>query len=547
MNALSTFAKFSRSNQPATTGVKTAVIYTRVSSKEQYDTNLSLDFQMKAIHDYAQRNDISIDAYFGGKYESAKTDGRKEFKRMLDYIKSSKGKVSHILLYTLCRFSRTGGGAISLATELREKYGVEVFAVTQPADTSLPSGELQQSIQFIFAKYDNQLRKQRMIAGLKEKFNKGIWATKPPMGYDVVRINGKREIVINEVGKKLKMAFQWKVQGDKQEAIIEKLKSMGVKVTKQHFSRVLQNPFYCGLMAHGMLDGKVIEGTHPALISKELFLEVNRIKQQNPGYGVPHKQEQADVPLKVFMQCSECNQPMTGYIVKAKKLWYYKCRTKGCKLNKSAKEIHSLFTDLLSRYTVSEKAIPVLQTKLEDIYEQNSSEGKQTEQALMQQLKDIGQKLENIEFSYYVEKDMTKEIFEKFLQRLHREKGEIEAQISKLGKSISNPSEAIAKALKLSSEVATVWGSGEIGFKEKLQKLIFPKGIVYDRELRAFRTPEVNSVFALIASLSGFSGNTENEKTALVDGLSPCAERKGFEPNHTLSSEGLFYQSIPCV
>ncbi len=270
-------------------------------------------------------------------------------------------------------------------------------------------------------------------------------------------------------------------------------------------SRVFQNPFYCGLMAHGMLDGQVIEGTHPALISKELFLEVNRNREQAPGYGVPHKQERADVPLKVFMQCSECSQPMTGYIVKARNLWYYKCRTKGCKLNKSAKEMHRLFADLLGQYTVTEKAIPVLQAKLEDVYEQNNRESKETELALQQQLKEIARKLENIEYSYYVDKDMTKEIFEKFLQRLQKEQKEVEVQIGKSAKSISNPSEAIAKALKLSSEVATVWSSGEIGFKEKLQKLIFPKGIVYDRKIGAFRTPEVNSVFALIASLSGFS------------------------------------------
>ena len=111
---------------------KQALIYTRVSSKEQADKNLSLDFQRKIIDEYAQKNDFTILNYFGGTYESAKTDGRKEFLRMLDFIKKNKGKITHILVYTLDRFSRTGGGAIKLAQDLREKYGVSVFAVTQP-------------------------------------------------------------------------------------------------------------------------------------------------------------------------------------------------------------------------------------------------------------------------------------------------------------------------------------------------------------------------------------------------------------------------------
>lgn len=78
--------------------MKNAVVYTRVSSKEQADTNLSLDFQRRVIEEYAVKQGLSILSYFGGTYESAKTDGRKEFLRMLEFIKKHKGKVSHILV-----------------------------------------------------------------------------------------------------------------------------------------------------------------------------------------------------------------------------------------------------------------------------------------------------------------------------------------------------------------------------------------------------------------------------------------------------------------
>src|SRR5512138_1703503 len=85
--------------RPATE--KRAVIYTRVSSKEQFDKNLSLDWQKKAIEEFANRNTFEILECFGGTFESAKTDGRKEFQRMLDFIKKKKGKVTHILVYLL--------------------------------------------------------------------------------------------------------------------------------------------------------------------------------------------------------------------------------------------------------------------------------------------------------------------------------------------------------------------------------------------------------------------------------------------------------------
>jgi site-specific DNA recombinase len=116
-NATDMFSKWAKHSLTPTFGgkVKQALVYTRVSSKEQADKNLSLDFQKRIINEYAQKNDFTVLDYFGGTYESAKTDGRKEFMRMLEFIKKNKGKISHILVYTLDRFSRTGGGAIKLA------------------------------------------------------------------------------------------------------------------------------------------------------------------------------------------------------------------------------------------------------------------------------------------------------------------------------------------------------------------------------------------------------------------------------------------------
>lgn len=115
--------------------IQNCVIYTRVSSKEQMDTNQSLEWQKKYCMEYAIKNELSIKGYFGGTYESAKSDERKEFTRMLKFVKASKEKISFILVYSLDRFSRTGDSAIFIASELK-KTGVNIMAVTQPIDTN---------------------------------------------------------------------------------------------------------------------------------------------------------------------------------------------------------------------------------------------------------------------------------------------------------------------------------------------------------------------------------------------------------------------------
>jgi site-specific DNA recombinase len=532
MNTLSTFARFGKTNDKTLrlSEAKMAVVYTRVSSKEQADTNLSLEYQRKAIDDYAQRNNISVAGYFGGTYESAKTDGRKEFQRMLEFIKKNKGKISHVLVYMLDRFSRTGGGAIKLAQELREKHGIEVFAVTQPTDTSNPSGVLQQSIQFIFSQYDNELRKQRSVAGMREKFKRGIWVAKPPIGYDVIKTNGVRKIVINEIGKKIKKAFQWKGGGIKNEAILDRLRSMGVSLNKQHLTKLLKNPFYCGLICHNMLDGEVVEGEHEKLISKELFLKVNEIHQSNSGYGVPHKKQQDELPLKVFIRCSDCNEPFTGYIVKAKGLWYYKCRTKGCKCNKSAKEMHKIFVEFLSGYNIKEELKEPLLRKMEAVWNDINKECYEVEQNYKKQLSVVNGKIEDIEESYYIKKDMNRETYDKFRLRFETELKDINKNLSQLTIGISNPMAAIEKAIGLSVELATEWASGDIDHKNKLQKLVFPEGIVYDKKKGVFRTERVNSIFVEIARLTSVSGKNERRQTGVDSRLSPSVRVEGLEP-----------------
>jgi DNA invertase Pin-like site-specific DNA recombinase len=354
LNSFSSFAKMPRKT---TSYVDTdyVITYSRVSTKEQHDKNLSLETQQRAFEEHARRNGKTIVAAFGGTYESAKTDGRKEFQRMLDYIKKSHRKISQIWVYMTDRFSRTGGGAIKLAEELREKYGVTIFAICQPTDTRDESGIFNQNLQFLFSHYDNRLRRKRVIDGMKGKFEKGDWVVMPPQGYDIVKINSVRKIVINEDGKKIRKAFLWKAEGMRNDEIIQRLRAMGLPMYKQQLTKIFKRPFYCGMLAHGLLEGKVVQGNHEPLISKEIFFKVNEIHQQSPNFGVPHIKEQGELPLKVFVKCGDCGEPFTGYLMKARGLYYYKCRKTGCKCNKSAKQLHALFANELKRVIAKEE------------------------------------------------------------------------------------------------------------------------------------------------------------------------------------------------
>ena len=129
MNKLNQFLQFTP-KEVTFSERRNAIVYTRVSTKEQADTNTSLTTQKKYCELYAKNNGYDIIAYFGGTHESAKSDDRREFKRMIKFAKQSSS-VGYIIVYSYDRFSRTGSSASQITSDLL-KYGVQVKAVCDP-------------------------------------------------------------------------------------------------------------------------------------------------------------------------------------------------------------------------------------------------------------------------------------------------------------------------------------------------------------------------------------------------------------------------------
>lgn len=516
------------------------VTLTRVSSKKQLN-GLSLENQNKYFIEHAERTGKIILESFGGTHESATTDERKEFQRMLAFVKknnsrSGSKKISEIWVYMIDRFSRTGVGGIGIAKELREKYGVAVYAIAQPVSVKDDSGVYFQEMQFLQSNYENKIRRRRMIDGMTAKFEKGEWVTRVPPGYTVVKEGKERRLVINEDGKKIRQAFVWKGEGMKNEEIIKRLKAMGMKMYKQQLTKIFKKPFYCGLINHGLLDGKVVEGNHEPLISKELFLKVNDIHVNNPQYGVPHERENINLPLKVHVRCDVCNQPMTGYARKKETrtgiiiIHYYKCRTIGCCCNKNAYQMHESYGNLLAAYGVKENITPVVFYELSNFFNEITKDVVGQEASLKGQLTEVNKKIESIEERYYALGEMNRETFNKFHSRYIEERDNITRLLLQCASSISTHKDQVFDALTFSRKLFAIWDSCDIGGKETFQNLMFPEGILYNRQNGTVRPVKTNFIFELVARQLSICEENEEGTKHLYDVLSPSAEREGFEP-----------------
>ena len=119
----------------------------------------------------------------------------------------------------------------------------------------------------------------------------------------------------------------------------------------------------------------------------------------------------------------------------------------------------------------------------------------------------------------FIDEDITKELFEKFISKLNAEKLVIENQLQKAPEKSSNLENTIQKAIKLSSKINKVWDSADYMSRQKLQYLLFPEGITYNRKNDECRTLRVNSIFLAMAELANVlqkdKPNDSNEKLGL--------------------------------
>lgn len=116
-------------------------------------------------------------------------------------------------------------------------------------------------------------------------------------------------------------------------------------------------------------------------------------------------------------------------------------------------------------------------------------------------LKVIDEKIEKIEERYVIG-EINGELYNKFVHKFKKEKEDTEAEIQKSSLESSNLNYYIDESLNLFTKLNNIWSSSDYSSKQKLQNVLFPDGIVYDRQNDEVRTPRTNSVMELVRCLS---------------------------------------------
>ena len=189
-----------------------AVLYARVSSKDQERGGFSIPSQRQLLHAHAQRNGLHIVEAFID-VETAGKAGRASFGAMLRCLRRHP-RCRAILVEKTDRLYRNIKDWVAL-----EELGVEVHLVKEGvvlSDDSVSAEKFVHGIKVLVAKnfIDNLSEETRK--GLREKARQGLWASRAPLAYrNIVRPDGKHVIEPDpERAPIIAEVFEWYATGD---------------------------------------------------------------------------------------------------------------------------------------------------------------------------------------------------------------------------------------------------------------------------------------------------------------------------------------------
>ena len=167
-------------NGNGTKGTGQAVIYCRVSTAEQVENN-SLPNQERACVEYCQKQGFEVAKVFVDEGESAKTKDRPALLSMIEYCQKSKGKIQAAVIYKIDRFARNQQDFHALRA-LLSGHGVRLHSATESIQDD-PTGKLMEGMLAAFAQFDNDVRAERTIVGMRASLQAGKWTYAAPLGY----------------------------------------------------------------------------------------------------------------------------------------------------------------------------------------------------------------------------------------------------------------------------------------------------------------------------------------------------------------------------
>ena len=296
------------------------VIWARVSSREQRE-GYSIDAQLRANRERAQKNGWTIVREFLVAESAKRGAERTAFNQMVDWVKANakRENLRAILSHKLDRVCRNMRDAVRMQ-ELEDKHGVSLAFVENQFGPG-PAGALSFNVMAAVAQYYSDNLRTEVLKGIDERARQGWQHSRAPYGYMNVKEDRNEPIQPHPVNSKAVMRlFELYSAGlHTFDSVCQALHDEGFTYQKTHpkfhrtaVSYILNNRFYIGELRRG---GAYYQGRHQPLIDRTTFLSCQDVLNGKNRRATP----QVNMPLSGgLLTCRHCGSFITGERIKRK-------------------------------------------------------------------------------------------------------------------------------------------------------------------------------------------------------------------------------------
>ena len=443
------------------------LIYCRKSSEEDNKQVQSLDTQERIMVEFATKNNLKIIDILKEAKSARFANNRDLFNSMIKRIES--GEANAVLVAHVDRLSRNLTEAGTLSELLQKGFIKEITTPYRTFNTSLDL--MYMGFDFVFATHYSTQLSVKVKEGIDSKVLKGEYPTHAPLGY----YNKEGKIYVDEIKapyfRKLFELYATNNYSLKEVGDIlhkEGLRTKGgYKVGKTVLHRALTNPIYRGDFIWG---GKLYEGVHEEIISKELFDTVQRILASKNR----SKKQLHDFLYRGYLTCAVCGCKLTATKKKEQYDYYYCTNGKNfCEQHKNYMDndyVNKLISKTFSEVIVDKEMCDLsLEQYKQDIRKDNNYQGN-AKNLLETQLAKVEAKLDKL-VDMNLEGLLTKEKYTEKQNKLFTEKGLLQEQLNKLPTQITeNTLELLEKFKKHCYHLQNMFDEGNEEVKSDLLK-----------------------------------------------------------------------------
>lgn len=508
-----------------------AVLYVRVSTDEQAQTGYSLQDQERKLRAWCEANQMEVDRVYREDH-SAKTFKRPAFLSLVEYLTNQKRRIKHLLVLKWDRFSRNTEASFAMINAMK-RLGVEVTAIEQPIDDSIPEMVIMKALLFAVPEAENLRRAKNVKDGMIQAMREGRWVRRAPKGYRNAQYDNGRVKVIepDDDAPRMRQAFRMVLDGSSQEDARRFLVSKGVQCSRSQFQRLVRNPVYAGFIMVPESDAEpahMVDGLHEAIIPYEEWLAIQDVldeRQQKRDYS---RSKSEVFPLRGHLICEECSGKLTGSVSKGNCGGYaYYHGYKGCHARYPVDVVHSAFDSFLDNLKV-DPAIAELHVEiLRDTVQYREKEGRKLREKLSRQLSDQIELLEKAEDTF-IRGDIGKDAYVRAKGRYEKKMRELEYQIRDVSEFEAEFLDHIERGFGLLTRLKELYHAVDVSLKSRILGSIWPEKLAFDGE--SFRTSRENQVMMLLTNNGkGFSRSTK-KRAAQIGDSSRLVRPTGFEP-----------------